>query len=109
MPDEKHTTYIYVLNLAMERLRSPEGWTEEENKVVSEHFRYLTGLYEKGTVKYVGRTMDDRSSFGMVVFVADSEDEARSIMDNDPAVVNEIMTATLYPFKTFYNSGHADT
>ena len=109
MTGDKHTTYIYILNLAMERLRSPEGWTEEENKVVGVHFKYLTDLYEKGIVKYVGRTVDDRSSFGMVVFEADSEDEARSIMDNDPAVVNEIMTATLYPFRAVYNSGHADT
>jgi uncharacterized protein YciI len=46
--------------------------------------------------------MDERSSFGLVVFDADSEEEAREIMENDPAVANGLMTATLYPFKAIY-------
>lgn len=102
MSEEKHTTYIYVLNLTEERLRSPEGWTDAEREAVSVHFKHLTDLYEKGTVKYVGRTIDDRSSFGIVVFDADSEDEARAIMESDPAITRGVMTATLYPFKAVY-------
>lgn len=102
MPEEKQTEFIYVLNLAEERLRSPEGWTDEEREIVSVHFKHLTDLYEKGIVKYVGRTVDDRSSFGLVVFNADSEEDARKLMESDPAIVNGVMTATLYPFKAIY-------
>ena len=94
--------YTYILNLAEERLRNPDGWTDAEKEVVSVHFKYLTDLYEKGIVKYVGRTVDERSSFGIVVLEAGNEDKAREIMDNDPAVVNQIMNATLYPFKAVY-------
>ncbi len=99
---EDLTQYIYVLNLSEERLRNPEGWTDSEKETVSVHFKYITELYEKGIVKYVGRTMDDRSSFGIVVFFAENEDKAREIMDNDPAVVNQVMNATLYPFKAIF-------
>lgn len=99
---ENLTEYIYVLNLAEERLRNPEGWTDSEKETVSVHFKYITELYEKGIIKYVGRTMDDRSSFGIVVFFAENEDKAREIMDNDPAVVNQVMNATLYPFKAIF-------
>jgi uncharacterized protein YciI len=105
MSDKIHknnTEFIYVLNLAEERLRSPDGWTDRDNELVGIHFKYITELYEKGVVKYVGRTMDERSSFGLVVFDADSEEEAREIMENDPAVANGLMTATLYPFKAIY-------
>lgn len=102
MSEDKHTEYIYVLNLAEERLRSPDGWTDAESEVVRVHFKHLTDLYENGTVKYVGRTVDDRSSFGLVVFEADSEEEARKLMESDPAIVNGVMTATLYPFKAIY-------
>lgn len=96
------TEYIYVLNLAEERLHSPDGWTEKDNEIVGIHFKYITDLYEKGVVKYVGRTVDERSSFGIVVFEAESEDEAREIMENDPALINGLMTAKVYPFKTIY-------
>lgn len=99
---ETRTEYIYVLNLAEERLHSPDGWTEKDNKIVGIHFKYITELYEKGVVKYVGRTVDERSSFGIVVFEAGSEDEAREIMENDPALINGLMTAKVYPFKTIY-------
>lgn len=99
---EKNTEFIYVLNLAEERLHSPDGWTDKDNEIVGIHFKYITELYEKGIVKYVGRTVDERSSFGLVVFDADSEEAARVIMDNDPALVNGVMTATLYPFKAIY-------
>jgi uncharacterized protein YciI len=38
------------------------------------------------------------STFGLVVFAAASEDEARKFMETDPAVVAGVMTATLHPY-----------
>jgi len=48
----------------------------------------------------VGRTLNnDENAMGLAVFRAESEDAARKIMSDDPAVKKGVMTATLYPFK----------
>jgi uncharacterized protein YciI len=48
----------------------------------------------------VGRTLNtDESTMGIAVFRAESENAARQIMNEDPAVKKGVMTATLYPFK----------
>ena len=47
MSVKNHTEYIYVLNLAEERLLSPDGWTDKDNKTVGILFKYITELYKK--------------------------------------------------------------
>ena len=77
-----------------------EGSTDTESKTVSEHFDYLKELTDKGTVVLAGRTQNrDYSSFGIVIFNAESEEKARDIMNNDPAVRNRVFRAELFPYK----------
>lgn len=77
-----------------------EGLTETEERTVSEHFDYLKGLMEKGIVILAGRTQNtDYSSFGICIFKAESEEEARTIVQNDPVVKNRVMRAELFPYK----------
>lgn len=98
MPDSTGY-YIYVLNLADPALESPEAWTEEQSEIVGTHFNYLKDLTEKGVLIIAGRNVNsDERSFGIVVFKAGSYDEAKSIVDNDPAVKNNVMTAKLHEF-----------
>jgi uncharacterized protein YciI len=76
------------------------GPTAAEQAVVAEHFAYLQDLTAKGAIILVGRTLTtDENAMGLAVFRAESEDEARRIMNDDPAVAKGLMTATLYPFK----------
>jgi len=68
--------------------------------LVSEHFSYLQDLTEKGTVMMAGRTQNtDYSSFGIVIFRAGNDQEAREIMLNDPAVKNRVFRAELFPYR----------
>jgi uncharacterized protein YciI len=77
------------------------GPTDEEARILDQHFSYLKGLADQGTVLLAGRTQNaDESTFGIVILQAESEDSAREIMRNDPAVKHELMSAELYPFKT---------
>lgn len=47
-----------------------------------------------------GRTLDPaRGVFGIAILRADSEAEARAIMQNDPAVKNGVMHAELFPYR----------
>ena len=91
--------FLYKLQLVRgDMLRT--GPTSAEQAVVAEHFAYLQDLTAKGAVILVGRTLTtDESSMGLAVFRAESEDDAREIMNGDPTVKKGVMTATLYPFK----------
>ena len=77
-----------------------EGPTAEEATIVSEHFDYLKGLTERGIVILAGRTLNtDESSFGIVIFNAETEDEAQAIVRDDPAVRGGVMAATTFPYR----------
>lgn len=77
-----------------------KGATEEEKRLVSEHFSYLQDLEKKGSLILAGRTQNtDNSSFGIVIYNAESEERAREIMLEDPAVKKLLFRAELYPYK----------
>jgi uncharacterized protein YciI len=72
----------------------------DEASILSEHFNYLKSLTEQGVVLVFGRTQNnDTSTFGITIFRSISEDTARSIMNNDPAVNKGLMRAELFPYK----------
>jgi uncharacterized protein YciI len=76
------------------------GPNAEETKILTDHFDYLKDLTQKKVVILAGRTLtSDESGFGIVIFKANSEDDARRIMENDPAVEHGIMHAELFPYK----------
>lgn len=73
--------------------------TPEEDAIVGDHFQYLKALTEKGVVLLAGRTLHtDETSHGLVVLEADSEQQARNVMTNDPAVKAGVFRAELFPF-----------
>jgi uncharacterized protein len=76
-----------------------EGPTPLEASIVGEHFKYLAALVKDGVVLMAGRTQNTgERTFGIVVFAAPSEAEARALMNGDPAVKQGVMTAELFPF-----------
>jgi uncharacterized protein YciI len=76
------------------------GATDDERRVTTEHFEYLEGLTRAGTVLLAGRTLNtDPSSFGIVLLRAESEEAAREIMLNDPAVRQRVMRAEFFPYR----------
>jgi len=97
--DSTSQQFIYIL-----RLTRPDmlvtGPTPEENATVGDHFQYLKELAEQGSVLLVGRTQNnDESTFGLCIFEAGSEEEAREIMQRDPVVARGVMSAQLFPYR----------
>ena len=92
--------FVYVLKL-IPRLLEEKNWTEQDGQIVGRHFRRLQRLHKEGRVILAGRTLNesDPSQFGVVVFEADTEAEARAFMEEDDAVKERIMTAQLFPFR----------
>jgi uncharacterized protein YciI len=90
--------FIYVLRL-IPRLIIEANWTQEDNDFVGHHFSYLKSLKEKGCLLLAGKTDGlDQDTFGLVLFESNSIKEAQDIMEKDPAIVNGIMTGTLFPY-----------
>ena len=89
--------HIYILKL-ISRLIPDENWTEADNKIVERHFYRLQDLKKEGKLILAGRTTQGgEDQFGIVILKAD-EEEARKLMNEDPAVKEGIMTAELYPY-----------
>ena len=91
--------YIYRIQPSRHDMLE-SGLTQEEERIVGEHFDYLKELWEKKSVVLAGRTLNtDASAFGIVILRVESENKAREIMQNDPAVKHGVMTAELFPYR----------
>ncbi len=67
---------------------------------IADHFRHLQQLLDAGTLILAGRTLnEDETMFGIVILEAGSAEEARRLMNEDPAVKGGIMTASLFPYR----------
>jgi uncharacterized protein YciI len=99
------TQYLYTIQPTRAEMLS-EGTTPEEAQIVGQHFAYLKALTDQGIVILAGRTLNtDESSFGIVIFNAASEEAAREVMHNDPAVRQGVMRAKLYPYRVAMMAG----
>jgi uncharacterized protein YciI len=61
-----------------------------------EHFRYMVSLYAKGTLKFAGGFTDNTG--GAAAFEAANDNEAKSIAENDPAVLSKVFVYELHPW-----------
>ncbi len=96
---EKTTIYMYTLQPLRVAIMT-EGPTEMEAAVVARHWAYVQDLFTKGMIVFAGRTLvTDEGSFASVVFRADSEGQARDIMNGDPGVSEGIFRSRLYPYQ----------
>ncbi len=81
--------------------------TPAEIGLVEEHFRYLEELARRDVVLLAGRTLnEDASMFGIVLFEALSEVDARAVMQQDPAVCAGVFSARLFPYHIAVASPH---
>jgi uncharacterized protein len=64
---------------------------------LKEHGKYMLKLYTEGTLKIAGGFLDDTG--GAMVFEAETEEQAKSVVAADPAVVTKVFVAELHPWK----------
>jgi uncharacterized protein YciI len=97
--EKQKNQFVYFLKL-IPRLLDESNWTEVEEDIIERHFYRLQRLVEEGKVILAGRTLNmDPEGCGIVILEVDSEEEARELMENDPAVKEKIMTAKLFPYR----------
>jgi uncharacterized protein YciI len=91
--------YMYTLKLTRPAITT-EGPTEAEAAIVARHWAYLQDLTSRGILIFAGRTLvSNEGSFASVVFRADSEEKAQSVMEGDPGVREGIFRARLFPYQ----------
>lgn len=87
--------FVYLLRVAP-AFQTPAAWTEKENRIVGQHF---TRLASSAQVILAGKTSEPLdATFGIVIFEADGDADARRFMEDDPAVAAGLMTATLHRY-----------
>lgn len=97
--------YVYFLRL-IPVLLNESNWTTRENEIVDRHFRKLQALLADGRLVLAGRTLNmDPSGCGIIILEVSSENEARALMESDPAVEEGIMTAELFPYRVALMAG----
>ena len=87
--------WLYILRPP--RQTFADDMTEEERELMQAHFAYLRELLTEGKLVLAGPSLGPL--FGVVVFEADDEDEARRIAAADPAVNSGLQTVELSPFR----------
>lgn len=97
--------FAYLLRPLRPRMLA-DGPTEDEARLVGEHFAYLQGLLAAGSLKLAGRASDaGERTFGIVVFEAVDSAAAAALMAADPAVRGGVMAAELFPFRIALMAG----
>lgn len=71
---------------------------EREQKIVGEHFAYLSRALEDGVLILAGRTQDE-PPMGLGVFEAPSDEAARAFVAADPAVSAGVFSASVRPYR----------
>jgi len=71
--------------------------TEEENRVIGDHFQYLKSLLAQGKLLIAGPCED--ASMGIAVIECENEKEARTIVAADPAVVARVFSCEAKPYR----------
>jgi uncharacterized protein YciI len=87
----------YLILLTPRRETFLQDATAEEMAVVERHFEYLQNLLAKGRLILAGRC--EEGPPGIVVFEAESEEAAREVLDNDPAIEAGIFRGEVHPFR----------
>lgn len=91
--------YLYRLSLTRPVLLT-EGPNAAEQAILGRHLAYLEDLKARGHLILAGRTLTTGpETFGIAIYEAADETEARAIMTADPAVAEGLMTAEFFPYR----------
>lgn len=91
--------YLYLIRpVRADMLRT--GLTAAETEAMGAHFAYLNRALDAGRLIMAGRTLDvDERGFGIAVFRAEDEAEARAFAAADPAVASGTVSVEIYPYR----------
>ncbi|WP_274653323.1 YciI family protein [Paenibacillus humicola] len=87
----------FMLKYPPARPTFPGDMTEAEREIMNTHVAYWKNLMDHGHVLVFGPVMDDKGPYGLGIVKAESEDQVRGFIRNDPAVQGKLMNTEFYP------------
>jgi uncharacterized protein YciI len=90
-------SWLVVLRPVREEM--PFEPTDEESRIVSEHYEYLKQLRAEGRLVLAGPSAVPGDTFGLGIFDQDDRAEVEAIVAADPAVTCGVMTAEIRPYR----------
>jgi uncharacterized protein YciI len=70
---------------------------DHEKTVMNAHMQYWAALFASKKVIVYGPVLDPGGVYGLAVVEVETDDEARAIAENDPAVSSQVTTFELSP------------
>jgi uncharacterized protein YciI len=89
----------WLVFLRPARDEMPFDPTEDEQRIVGEHYDYLVALRDAGKLVVAGPSVVPGDTIGISVLDVDDEAEARAIVAADPAVSSGAMSAEVRPLR----------
>jgi uncharacterized protein YciI len=89
--------YVYTVQIVRRGMFA--HITQAEQSGLDSHQRYLDDLLAQGTLLFSGATPQDDDYLELVVFQAQDDAAASTIVEHDPAVQQRIVRACLYPYR----------
>jgi uncharacterized protein YciI len=90
-------SWLVVLRPVREEM--PFEPTDEEARIVSDHFEYLTRLRAEGRLVLAGPSAVPGDAFGLAIYEQDDRADVEAIVAADPAVTGGVMTAEIRPMR----------
>ena len=81
----KSEFYIGIIKPARDEFMTNP--TEKEIAVMKDHFEYLKNLLAEGKLILAGPATNNDNPFGILIFKAETQEEAEQMMKNDPSVI----------------------
>ncbi len=75
--------YVIIKPYRQDFITNPK---ENEDKIMEDHFYYLKSLLKQKKLYLAGPTLISEDPFGLIILEAESEEEARELLENDPSV-----------------------
>ncbi len=87
----------FVYRLIPPRPTFPDDMSDEEREIMLRHGEYWQRALAEGKVLIYGPVRDDTGAWGLGVLELDSEQEARALVDGDPAISSGMARFELGP------------
>ncbi len=75
-----------------------QSMTDDEKKIMGDHFEYLKGKLADGSLVLAGPAMDAKMPVGIILVETATRGEAEAIANGDPSVKSGVQKAKVYPF-----------